>query len=896
MRETLAKHRWLQLLVLAAAYAAAGKLGLSLAIPPGYATAVWPASGIALAGLLLGGPRLWPAVWLGSFCVNLLHPTDFSDPRALLRSAGIAAVLGLGASLQAVAGAKLVRRVTGERNPLEDQRDVLGLLFWGGPVACLVSATCGIATLGLAGLISSRGVLYHWATWWVGDTIGALIFVPLILVWAEARPGWRRRRLSVALPLAATFVLSVLLFFYSSRREQAALHTAFQDRARTLASAVQASCDGHMEVLISLESLFTSVPGVSHDQFAGFVASSLHRHPGIRALSWNPRVMAADRARFEADAGAPITQRDAAGQRIVAPPKPEYVVVRYVEPATDQKAVGLDVASETVRREALVRARDSGATAATGPIRLVNDDGELLSILLFAPVYDTRPVPADLEQRRRSIRGYATAAFRLADLVETAIRHLPRDGLTVALFDRSQLDGSGLLYADALWRLRGSEAGAPVWRGPFVFGGRSWEVHVAATQAYLDTYRSWRAWLILIGGFLFTGLLGAFLLVVTSRTARVEELIIRRTAELQSELQERHRAEGVVRLGEARNRAILEHMIGGMITFDEESRIESVNPAAEKIFGYPEEELIGRSIVLLLADAPAGDQESYLRRAHKAALGRVTELGARRKDGTVFPAEAALFEFEAPEGRRFACNFQDISERREVDRLKSEFVSTVSHELRTPLTSIRGSLGLLAAGVLGEFPPQARDIIGVAQRNAVRLTALINDILDFERLESGKVEMEIENVDLQPLFEKSLESVRPVADEQKIAVVCLPTALRLRADADRIVQVLVNLLSNAVKFSSAGSEVRVWAEVSKDGQVRILVKDDGAGIPAEDHLRIFERFVQVEASDERGKRGTGLGLAICKAIVEHHGGRIGVDSAPEEGSTFWFEVPRASAI
>jgi PAS domain S-box-containing protein len=693
--------------------------------------------------------------------------------------------------------------------------------------------------------------------------------------------------------MAATFTLSVFLFFYSSRREQEALRSAFEDRARTLASAVQASCDGHMEVLISLESLFASVPTVSAEELHWFVAKSLSRHPGLRALSWNPRVTAAGRARFEAETGGPITQRDANGQRVPAPPKPEYVVVRYVEPAADLKAVGIDVASEPVRNEALTRARDTGLVAATGPIRLVNDDGELLSILLFAPVYGTRPVPAAIEQRRAAIRGYATGAFRLADLVETAVRELPRDGMTVALFDRS-MTGSGLLYADALWPLRGTELSAPLWREPFVFGGRPWEVRVAATHAYLETYRSWRAWLILIGGLLFTGLLGAFLLVVTSRTARVEELVVRRTAELQNELQERHRAEGVVRLGEARNRAILSHMIGGMITFDEQSRIESVNPAAEKMFGYAEEELIGRSIALLIADAPAVDQEPYLRKAHKGAIGRLTEWRGRRKNGEVFSAEAALFEFEAPEGRRFACNFQDISERREVDRLKSEFVSTVSHELRTPLTSIRGSLGLLAAGVLGEFPLQARDIINLAQRNAVRLTALINDILDFERLESGKVEMEIEDVDLQPLFEKSLESVRPVADEQRIAVVCSPTGLRLRADADRIVQVLVNLLSNALKFSPAGSEIHVWAEASGEVQVRIFVRDEGTGIPSEDHLRIFERFAQVETSDQRGTGGTGLGLAICKAIVEHHGGRIGVTSAPGEGSTFWFELPAAA--
>jgi PAS domain S-box-containing protein len=704
----------------------------------------------------------------------------------------------------------------------------------------------------------------------------------------------RHRRLSAVLLMATILLLTFLLFSSARRREDEALRTAFADRARTLASAVRVSCESHLEVLTSLNALFTSDPAVSREEFGWFVARSLQRHPGIRGLSWNPRIEQAGRSRFEAETGAQITEIDAQKRRVPAAPRSEYVVVRYIEPASDVKALGLDVSSEPVRREALVQARDTGQIAATGPIRLVNDQiGE--SVLVFAPVYEIGRAPETVAERRREVRGYTTGAFRLANLVETAIADLPRNGLTVALFDDRVPAVPGLLYSDAQWAHR--PAGGLEWREPFVFGGRPWAVRVAATRGFQEGYRSSRSWLILLGGFLFAGLLGAFVLVVTARAARVEELVVRRTAELQNELQERQRAERVVRVSEARNRALLEHMIGGMITFNEQSRIESVNPAAERMFGYREDELVGRSIAVLLADAPAADPEPFLRAAHRAAIGRVSEIWARRKNGGRFLTETALFEFAAPEGRRFASNFQDISERREVDRLKSEFVSTVSHELRTPLTSIRGSLGLLAAGVLGELSPQVRDLVRLAERNAVRLTALINDILDFERLDSGRIQMQIEEVDLQPLFEQALDSVRPMADEQRIVLVCAPTGLRLRADAVRVVQILVNLLSNAIKFSPPGREVRVCAETraegKEDGWVRVLVKDQGPGVPEGYRQRIFERFAQVETSDKRDKGGTGLGLAICKAIVEHHGGRIGVDSEPGAGSAFWFELPGA---
>ncbi|HEX4964728.1 MAG TPA: CHASE domain-containing protein [Thermoanaerobaculia bacterium] len=685
--------------------------------------------------------------------------------------------------------------------------------------------------------------------------------------------------LLVLLPLVATLVSSVLLFGYARRQEDEAVRRTFQDRARTLASAVKVSCDSHLEILLSLNALFASVHTVSREEFSRLVASSLVRHPGIRGLSWDPRVTAADRARFEAEAGALITQLDSQGRRGPAKPTAEYVVVGYVEPATDRRALGFDVSSEPLRREALTNARDSGQIAATRPIRLVNDGPEQLSILVFAPVYGAGTVPATVEERRRQIRGYTTGAFRLRDLVETAIRDLPRDDVTVALFENRVPAAPERLYSDARWTFRRDEAaGGLVWPEPFVFGGRQWEVRVAATRAFQEG-RSW-SWLILLGGLLFTGLLGAFLHVVTSRTAKAEELMVRRTADAQ--------------VSEARTRDILEHMLGGMITFDERSRIESVNPAAERIFGYWEEELIGESIAILLAEAPAEAPERYLRQVHQKAIGRVTEVWGRRKNGEAFWTEAALFEFAAPEGRRFACNFQDISERREVDRLKSEFVSTVSHELRTPLTSIRGSLGLLAAGVLGDLSPQVRDLVLLAERNAVRLSALINDILDFERLDSGVIEMQSTDVDLQPLFEQSLESVRPVADEHQIALISSPTELRLRADGARIVQLLINLVSNAIKFSPPGREIRVWAEEKEDDWVRIFVKDWGQGIPAGYHERIFERFVHVETADKRDKGGTGLGLAICKAIVEQHGGRIGVDSEPGVGSTFWFDLPAAA--
>jgi CheY-like chemotaxis protein len=236
-----------------------------------------------------------------------------------------------------------------------------------------------------------------------------------------------------------------------------------------------------------------------------------------------------------------------------------------------------------------------------------------------------------------------------------------------------------------------------------------------------------------------------------------------------------------------------------------------------------------------------------------------------------------------------------VTERREVDRLKREFVSSISHELRTPLTSIRGSLGLLAGGVFGPLSPDATEIVAVAERNVVRLIALINDILDLERLDGGRLEMRFESSRAGAIVERSLEAVRSFADQSKVALVVdpVPSTVRVRADADRLVQVLVNLVSNAVKFSPSGSAVTIRV-VLTPGMAEFQVEDRGRGVPPALREAIFERYRQVEASDSRSKGGAGLGLAICKAIVEQHGGSIGVRDAAETGSLFWFRIPLVS--
>jgi PAS domain S-box-containing protein len=357
---------------------------------------------------------------------------------------------------------------------------------------------------------------------------------------------------------------------------------------------------------------------------------------------------------------------------------------------------------------------------------------------------------------------------------------------------------------------------------------------------------------------------------------------------------ERKRAEGVLRESEASFRAVIDNQLGGLIVVEPSGFIEMVNPAAERIFGYTKDELVGQHLALLVPPQAGPDPRVFLKAAAGRALGNITEWEGRRKDGEVFPFELSMFEFTTNTGRHLAGSVRDISERKEVERLKKEFLSTVSHELRTPLTSLRGSLGLLAGGALGDLSDEAREVVEIAERNCARLIGLVNDILDLERLEAGRLELRIEEGPLDPILQRSVESVSGMAATHGVSLQASPTTARVRGDADRLGQVVINLLSNAVKFSPRDSVVTVSAR-AEGPWAEVRVADRGRGIPAALRGAIFERFKQVEASDARQKGGTGLGLAICKAIVEQHGGQIGVESEEGKGSTFWFRVPAVGA-
>lgn len=316
-----------------------------------------------------------------------------------------------------------------------------------------------------------------------------------------------------------------------------------------------------------------------------------------------------------------------------------------------------------------------------------------------------------------------------------------------------------------------------------------------------------------------------------------------------------------------------------------------VNTSLLQMSGYTKAEIINQNILHLYSPQ---DSKKYYQALQKASLQGFVhnqELNFLTKLGQI---KTVLLSLELIEWGGTKCTLQIMNDITERKRLENEFISLVSHELRTPMTSTIGALDLLNSGQLGTLSDRGKQILKVAIRNTERLTRLVNDILDLERIESGKIAIEPVQCDLQPLLIQAVETMQAMAEKAQVKLLLEPCSVSMKVDPDRILQTLTNLLSNSIKFTKPGGIVQLTAKVKSD-RCQIMVKDTGRGIPTDKLESIFERFQQVDASDSRSKGGTGLGLAICRHIIERHNGKIWVKSILGKGSIFYVDLPLATA-
>jgi len=375
------------------------------------------------------------------------------------------------------------------------------------------------------------------------------------------------------------------------------------------------------------------------------------------------------------------------------------------------------------------------------------------------------------------------------------------------------------------------------------------------------------------------------------------------------DITERKRAEEELRRAEERMRSVVDHVVDGIITIDEHGSIESFNPAAEKLFGFARDEVIGKNVKLLMPQPYHGEHDGYIANYVHTGVPKIIGIGREvvglKKNGTTFPMELAVSEFHIGERRYFTGIVRDITDRKrlelelhdrlqqlaEADQQKNQFLAMLSHELRNPLAPMRNALSLMKhKGANERMISEARDLI---ERQLHHLVRLVDDLLDVSRITTGKLNLRREQVDARAVAQSAIEAVEPLARARghSLRVALPPPGMMLEADPTRLAQVFLNLLNNAVKFTDPGGRIDFEVEVAA-GELVARVRDSGVGIAAEMREEIFEMFAQADRSLERSTMGLGVGLSLARRLVELHGGTISVSSAgPGKGAEFVVRIP-----
>ncbi len=814
----------------AVAYFVVGKLALLLAIPPGYATAVWPSAGVALAGILLFGFRVWPGIVVGAFLVNL-PITLGSDPELVLPAVILPLVIAAGSTAQAATGALLLRRSVGFPHTFDHPTDILKAMVLCGPVSCVIGATVGVAALLLSGSIGSDAWVANWTTWWMGDTIGVLVAIPLVAAWeTDFRQARLRTRVSVAIPIVVGMLLTTILFLDVRKTELRRAQSEFERRADIMAAALQQSVESNLDIVRSIVNLFDTFQHVERQEFRAFVTPVFAQHPGLHGLSWNAVIPRHQRAEYERAArregfsGFEITERDPGQGLVRARHRDEYVVVYYIEPhEPNRQALGFDLSSDPVRAEILRRARDSGSVQATPPVTLVQESGEQSGCLFFAPIYRPDMAVETLEQRRRHIVSFVSGVFRTGEMVDEALQAFDNEGIGYRIVDRSDpADARPLNLGEPAPPEDAAATDALQWTKVIDVAGRRWAIEFTSTAGFPAWRPTGRPWAVATGGLLFTALLGAFLLAVAGRAAAIERVVVSRTAELsqtnlslEQEIAEREHAQAELR----RAHDELEQRVA--------ARTAEIVRATEKL----QQEIHERQRL-----------ETELLRAQKLESIGILAGGIAHDFNNLLTAISGNLALARLELDRQGSTLPYLEQ---AQRALSRATS-LTHQL---LTFSKG---------------------GAPVKKTIDLSGLLRESCDFA-LRGSNVRCDFElPPDLWPAEVDGGQINQVVSNLVINAMQAMPAGGRIR-----------------IRARNVQAEPGELPMLEPGRYLELRFEDEGADIAPENRSRVFDPYFTTKPG------GSGLGLATAYSIIRKHGGVIELESEPGNGSTFRVYLPAA---
>jgi PAS domain S-box-containing protein len=902
----------------ALAYAVLGWLGLLLAIPPGYASPIYPAAGVAMAATLVFG---WPAAVgaaIGSFAVNLGLAADRGTVQAATLLVPLA--VATGAALQAGAARWVLQRAMRLPTGLTDPRDILRFMAI-GVASCAVSPTVAHVALVAAGTVSPAALPLSWATWLVGDALGVLIGAPIVLTLiGQPRSDWQPRRVNVGLSLGVATVVMVMAIVQVERWDQQQERAEADAGARQVRSALEARGREAVHALEAVRGALRVAPGIDRGQWATVTAPWIDPGSPIGTIAWFVGVPPGQAAVLEAEVraeGRPelaafrVFNRGGDGDPTPLPValQDEALAMRFVEPlAANHQALGVNVLSIPAARRAVLRTVADGRPAASDPFLLTQDPArDRVAIALYGAVR----APGSGAGGPGSLRGVVSVAVRIDDLVGPVLETAAR-GTELCLIDADAEPTRRRLFGGADCEKTLSDR-ATVHRSTLEVAGQTWQLLVDRSAPGSGGLSHANVWLFALLGLLATAMFGALMLTVTGRTRRIEAAVRGRTAQLEAQARERARAEAALRESEQRFRNILNNVPIGVVYTDLNGQIRQANPKFCELLGYTAEELGERRAQDLTDERDLGQEMELSVRLVRGELPgyRMNKRYIARDGRRVWVRSVvSALRDENGQPRRIVGVAEDITEQlrlaeaeraRETaeaaNRAKSDFLSRMSHELRTPLNAMLGFAQLLELDQRSPLSEAQRPWVAQIQQAGWHLLEMINDVLDLSRIESGTLRLQVEPITVREQVDASLALVERDLRRRHLSLSTQidPDAARVVGDGTRIKQILTNLLTNAVKYNRDGGRIELTARGGLEpDQVEITVTDTGLGMTSDQLAHLFQPFNRL-GRERSSTEGTGIGLVISRRLAELMAGSLTVRSQPGFGSSFVLTLPRAEA-
>jgi len=684
----------------------------------------------------------------------------------------------------------------------------------------------------------------------------------------------------------------------------------FENRASDVSDAILKRMQAYEHVLRGGVGLLAASESVSRTEWKVYVASLRiqERYPGIQGIAFSAYIPAA-----RLDAHLRTIRAEGFPDYAIRPAgvRAEYTSIIYLEPFDwrNQRAFGFDMFSEATRRAAMERARDTGGTAISSKVTLVQETGKEVQagMLMYLPYYKNGTPHNTLAERRANLVGYVYSPFRLNDFM-SGILEQKQTGveldIDVEVYDGTQHSADSLLYDDdgIAHALGKPAAGSLTLTRQIDLYGHTWSLHFTTRPAFHAAFDKNKPLFILVVGTLLSVMLAGLIWMFSTQRRRALEMS---TSSLDSE----HRV-----------RALLDDMDEGIVVISETGMIEMSNPAAERLFGYRSEEVVGKNVSMLMPEPYHSEHDgylaNYLRTGQAKIIGRGREVTAKRSDGSVFPMDLRISEFSLEGRRQFIGSIRDITERKraqdEILRLNASleergqqrtaqleaankelesFSYSVSHDLRAPLHGIDGFSQALLEDYAAKLDDQGKGYLQRVRAATQRMAELIDDMLNLARV--TRAPMQRAPVDLSALATAITDELRQTQPERAMEVVVQP-GLVADGDAKLLKVLLMNLLANAWKFTGKQERARIEFGMQPGGGVpAYFVHDNGVGFDMQYVHKLFGAFQRLHAMDEFP--GTGVGLATVQRIVHRHGGRAWAEAAVEQGATFFFTLAPESA-